>query len=46
METLHRNFLIEMCEHLGHDPNRVARIVIDPVVITVEYVHPIVEKEN
>ena len=36
--------LIELCELLGHDPDRVRRIVITQIEITVEYVHPISDR--
>jgi len=31
----------ELCRKLGHDPAKVARIVIEPHVVVVEYEHPI-----
>ena len=43
MESLPRNVILDLCERLGHDPNRVARIIIDPGEVEVMYLHPIVE---
>ena len=44
LETISRAELVALCERLGHDPDRVARIVCEPKVVTVEYVHPVVGK--
>lgn len=39
--TIQHAEIVELCERLGHDPARVARIVIEPHVVIVEYEHPI-----
>ncbi len=43
MESLPRDVVLDLCKRLGHDPNRVARITIDPGEVEVIYLHPIVE---
>jgi hypothetical protein len=35
--------LLELCADLGHQPEHVSRILIEPGTITVEYLHPITE---
>jgi len=44
METITKQVVLALCEQLGHDPAQVARIIIEPRTVTVEYVHPITEK--
>jgi hypothetical protein len=46
IERLERSYILEMCKRLGHDPERVARIYIEPGTIEVVYVHPITDKEE
>lgn len=43
MQTLPRWKILELCQDLGHDPARVARIVIEPQGVEVIYFHPVVE---
>jgi len=33
--------LHQLCDILGHDPSEVTRIEIDPVHVTVTYLHPV-----
>jgi len=39
--TITQTEVFELCKRLGHDPARVARIIIEPSVVVVEYAHPI-----
>lgn len=39
--TIQRSELEDLARRLGHDPARVARIVIEPHVVLVEYEHPV-----
>lgn len=41
--SITRAEVVELCERLGHDSAKVARIVIDPHNVTVEYLHPITD---
>jgi len=38
-----RAWITELCHLLGHEPERVARITVEPDRVTVEYVHPVTE---
>ena len=44
METITQQVILTLCDQLGHDPAKVARIIIEPGIVTVEYVHPITER--
>jgi hypothetical protein len=44
LEMMPRSEFIALCKRLGHDPERVAHIRIDPGSVEVVYVHPIVDK--
>lgn len=39
--TYPRAKVMELCRELGHEPDRVSLIVIEPGWIKVEYIHPV-----
>jgi len=44
LERYPREELVSLCERLGHDPNRVAWIVLYPEKVEVVYVHPVSDR--
>lgn len=45
-EALTRNELMDLCRRLGHDPERVSQIILEPTGVQVIYTHPIAEEER
>ena len=45
IQTISRLEIIALCERLGHEPSKVARIEITPGMVEITYFHPITEQD-